>query len=87
MADSFKGQPVHRDSPATDWFPITPTNGVDIPLRPRFIYVGTAGNVHIHSDRGEASSVILALGVGWHPISPVRIPATGTTASNIVGFV
>jgi hypothetical protein len=85
MADSFKGQPVHRDSPATDWFGITPNDGADIPLRPRFIFVGTAGNVVMRGDSDV--SVTVALTVGWHPIGPKRILATGTTAAAISGFV
>jgi len=87
MPNPFKGQAVHRDSPATDWFSITPNNTVDIPLRPRFIYVGTAGNLHIQGDRDADSSIVLPVAVGYHPIGPKRILATLTTASGIVGFL
>ena len=85
MANTFKGQAVHRDSPATDFFTITPNNTVDIPLRPRFIYVGTAGNINIRGDSGVA--VVLPVAVGYHPIGPTRILVTSTTAAGIVGLV
>jgi hypothetical protein len=85
MADTFKQLAVGRDSPATDWFAITPNNDTDIPLRPRFIYVGTAGNINMQGDSGAA--VVLPVAVGYHPFGPARILATSTTASGIVGFV
>lgn len=85
MPNPFKGQAVHRDSPATDWFSITPNNTVDIPLRPRFIYVGTAGNLNMQGDSGVA--LVVPVAVGYHPLGPKRILVTSTTASGIVGFL
>jgi hypothetical protein len=86
MADQFARQPVELDSPGRQFFAITPTNNVDIPLRPRALWVGVAGSITCRGD-GGIDVLFSNLTVGWHPIGPVQIQATGTTASGIVGVV
>lgn len=83
MADSFKRQAVELDSPARSFAGITPSNSVDIPQRPRAIYVTVAGDVECVGDNGV--SVIFPLAAGWHALSPIRIRATGTTATGLIG--
>lgn len=84
MPDAFKREPVRLDSPGRDWAAITPNDSADIPQRPRMIFVTVAGNVACVGN-GGGTGVIFPLAVGWHNISPVRIRATGTTATGIIG--
>jgi hypothetical protein len=37
-------------------------------------------------DQDGTAVVFSNMNVGWHPIGPVQISATGTTASGIVGI-
>ena len=83
MADSFARRSVELDSPIRSFLGITPSNTVDIPQRPRAIYVSVAGDVSCIGDNG--ATVVFPLAAGWHPLSPVRIRASGTTATGLIG--
>jgi hypothetical protein len=83
MADSFKRRPVELDSPVRSFIGITPSDTLDIPQRPRALFIGTAGNLTCIGDNGV--EVTFNLPTGWHPLSPLRIKATGLTAGGIIG--
>jgi len=85
MADPFARFPTELDSPGREFFSITPVNGTDLPIRPRALWVGGAGNV-VARGLDNIAVTFFNLTVGWHPIGPVRIDATGTTATGIVGI-
>lgn len=86
LQQSFNPEGVQPPSgPVADLIPITPNDGNDLSAGIRCIYVGTAGDVSMLMFNGQTRTV--ALSVGWHPIVPRRIRATGTTASNIFGGV
>lgn len=85
MADPFQRQAVELDSPGREFFAIVPNNAVDIPLRPRALWIGTAGNLDV-IDGGGITTTFPNLNAGWHPIGPVRI-LTSSTASGIVGVI
>lgn len=85
MADQFQRQPVELDSPGREFFAITPNSGADIPLRPRALWIGVAGNLTVVDSNGTQTT-FSNMPVGWHPIGPVRIMAT-STAGGIVGVV
>lgn len=82
MADPFPVYSPALSAPLTDWAAVTPSDTVDLPMRPRALFVGQAGNVVCRSLSG--SEVTFALSAGWHPMRPVRILATGTTATGLV---
>lgn len=51
----------------------------DLSPQPTAIHVTVAGNIHYTTENGI--TLTRAFEVGWHPIRPVRIFATGTTAT------
>jgi hypothetical protein len=75
-------------NPASFWggVAITPSDTVDIPGgQIRGFYVGVAGNVAVVGPDGSVVTYpSLAVGVA-HPIQAVRINATNTTATGIIG--
>ena len=85
MADSFLNRSVELDSPGRSFAAITPNDAADIPMRPRSLWVGVGGNLACQGTNGN-TTVFVNLLPGWHPISPVRILATDTTASSITGI-
>lgn len=55
-------------------------DATDLPFKPRAIHVSVAGNVKYVAN---GVTITEALEVGWHPIRPDQIYATGTTATLI----
>lgn len=86
MADPFSSTATGRESPGMRHFTITPNNSVDIPIRPRAIRAGGDGNIAIRDEVGTDITYAVVAG-DILPFSPVRILATGTTATPIVGWV
>lgn len=70
---------------ATEFFPITPADGVDLAVDVRAIIVNGAGNVAV--TRSDGVNVVIPLPVGMFPLSIRRVKATGTTATGLVGVV
>ena len=56
-------------------------DAADLPFRPRAIHVSVAGNIKYTAGTPAVTPPIEAFEVGWHPIRPDRIFATGTTAT------
>lgn len=83
--DEFRGlQDI--TGPSGKFYSVTPNDLIDLPFVPRGIYVGGFGDVvMVDSEGNEATFVSLAIGVP-HPLRPVRIKATGTTATGIVAL-
>lgn len=68
----------------TNWESITPSDSTDLPFVPRGVYVGGSGDVAMSDSDGTLVTFVgLAAGV-VHPLSPYRIYATNTSATNIV---
>lgn len=68
-------------------FNITPSDANNLPKKTRGIYVGVSGDLAtIMADGSEVTWPALAAGVA-HPIQAIRVKATGTTATGIVGGV
>jgi hypothetical protein len=72
-------------APAVRWFGITPNDGQNLAVRPRAIYVGVTGNLAVTDDAGT-SVTFIAVPVGYHPLRPIRVLSTGTTATSLVGL-
>lgn len=84
MTDPYLGDPP--SNPADDWFPISPDDAADLAQVPRAIHVGgNGGAVVCRNRRGVEATFWLEQG-SILPIRPVRILATGTTATGLVGL-
>lgn len=69
-------------APASSFAAVAPSDSTDLPTRPRFLIIGTAGNLTVIGTNGVQTTIPVPAGV--IAISPTRIYATGTTAANIV---
>ena len=67
---------------------ITPSDASDLPTLVRQIYVGVGGDVNVIDSKGNA---VLHKNVGsgcyLGPFAVARVLATGTTATNLIGYV
>jgi len=73
---------------ATQLIAISPSNTTNLAASIKAIYIGTAGNLNItgYDDTTNVQINNVPAGTVLH-IAPIRIGATGTTASNIVGMI
>jgi hypothetical protein len=71
--------------PANEWFAISPSDTVYLPKRVRALYVGGTGDLVIVSATGQQVTIGSAA-VGYHPLRPIQIKLTGTTATGLVGL-
>jgi hypothetical protein len=85
MPDPFDTDYVNLTSPAVAQFVISPSDTLDLPVRPRAIYVNTAGTAVLEDNDGEAISYNLQAG-SVLSIRPVRVLATGTTAQLVAWY-
>lgn len=78
------------DGPAASYFPVTPSDNVvnNFGEIVRALYVGTGGNVAIVPPAGGSAVLFVNVPDGYIlPLEAVRVHATGTTATNIIGLV
>lgn len=87
QVDPFKSMATALDSPAPDFYLITPSNSDQLPVRPRAIRVGIAGDVMATGPGGEDVLFANCYAGELLPIRPVQIKATGTTASKLVALL
>jgi len=85
MPDPFDTDYVNLTSPAVAHYVIAPSDASDLPVRPRAIYVNTAGSAVLQDNDGEAVSYDLAAGMVLS-LRPVRVLATGTTAQLVAWY-
>lgn len=65
---------------------VTPSDGTDLSIRPRAVYVGGTGA--IVATMGGVDLTFSGIPAGtWLWISPTRIKATGTTATLILALL
>ncbi len=79
----FKNQSLPVTGPLVNLAAVTPSDSTDLDYLTRAVFVGTSGNMVVHTADGT-SVTLSSLTEGWHPIRVARILATGTTATNIV---
>lgn len=84
MADPFSSYNPRLSSPAGRHFAITPSDSVDLAIRPRALKVLAQGNVVVRDDGGVDITYPVVAGEIL-PIRAVRVLATGTTAT-VVGW-
>lgn len=75
--------------PAPKWaFSIAPSDTVNFTTRVRTLYVGGTGDVTVWHEDGAAPIKFVGVPQGTLlPIECLRVNATGTTATNLVGIV
>lgn len=84
--DKYYGQALGISDPSNEPRAVEPDDDADLPNgQCNYIYVGTAGDLSaVYEDSGPTPVLHKALTVGWHPLRPKRIRASGTTAADIV---
>lgn len=82
MADQFETMQKSRRDPAFDWELITPHDTNALARRPRAIVALGAGNIVITGDSGNDMTLAVEASK-MEPYSPLKVKATGTTATSI----
>ena len=87
IRDRFQGN--NFDGPYTDWWQVTPSDGVMLTELPRALWVGSAGQITVRSRNGSSSvPIIIPVAGTLLKIRPAWVMETGTTAStHLVAFV
>lgn len=84
MEDAFQNLSSGLEAPALRHFLIIPSDGDDLPTRPRALYCNTEGFVAIRDVDGADFTYAVTPGTVL-PIRAQRVLATGTTAT-VVGW-
>ena len=66
-------------------FEITPSDDDDLVNETIAIYVGMTGNIKLELVGGSVITLTNLAAGAWHPISAVKVFATDTTCTEIVG--
>lgn len=64
---------------------ITPSNTVDL-ANPSVVYVGSTGNVRVLTAQGDDVTFVNVPAGAVLPVQVIRVYATSTTATNLVGI-
>ena len=72
-------------APAIRWSTITPDDSAVLDPMPRALYAGGTGNLALE-DRTGSIAVWSVVGGQILPVSPLRVRATDTTATNIIAL-
>ena len=83
MNDIYANHASGLESPANNAFLIAPDDAADLAVKPRSLYVGGVGDVRVRMNGADVTFVNVS---GILPIRPVRMFATGTTATSIIGL-
>lgn len=73
-------------APAADGLQITPSDVSNLSQAVRGVYCGTAGTVRITTPRGTILDFTVPAG-GYIPFWTIKVAATGTTVTNLVGSI
>lgn len=85
QVDYFERLRRNITAPGESHFSITPADGVDLPIRPRVLYVLTGGDLVVRDSAGITIAYPVVAGQIFH-FSAVGIESTGTTAT-VAGWV
>lgn len=87
MVDRFANTQPSLSGPASSGFSITPNDTTDLAETVRALYVGGGGNLSVTMLSGEVVTLVNVFAGSILPLRAVRVRATGTTATDIVGLV
>jgi len=79
------GHYASQAAPARIWKDVTPSDSVDLPSGCRGLYAGGSGDIAAVGADGVVGTFTVVTG-DIVPIAPVRVNATGTTATLIVAL-
>ncbi|MFG5383178.1 MULTISPECIES: hypothetical protein [unclassified Yoonia] len=85
MPDPFDSDYVNLTSPAVAHYVVIPSDGADLPVRPRALYVNGAGTAVLQDKDGESVSYEVTAGAVL-TLRPTRVLATGTTAQLVAWY-
>ena len=83
--DLFENHAQSLESPATRIAQIVPSDTDSLPFATRAIAVDTAGYLEVVTSAGDSGRLFIAAGAPF-PVRVIRVLATGTTATGIVGL-
>jgi len=74
-------------APALDCFEVTPSDGKDLPMVTKALYVGTGGDVVLRAAKSGTDVTFRNVPSGYIlDVRTLAVRATGTTAADIVGL-
>lgn len=73
------------ESQARAWATVTPSDSASLTTVPKGLYIGGAGNIALRGEDGTDVTFAVLAGA-FLPLCPVRVLATGTTATGIVAL-
>ena len=85
MSDFFSEFSKGLDSPADRHFSITPSDTSDLAIMPRALRIDSGGTLALRDESGQDITYTVSDGEVL-VFRAVRVLATGTSASNIVGW-
>jgi hypothetical protein len=84
----YQGTETSDTTAAVDGFAITPNDGADQPEITRAIYVGVGGTIAVWMRFNATPLTFINVPSGTIlPVKVIRVLATGTTATNLIGLV
>lgn len=86
MVDEFGTYREGLSDPADNHFAITPSDSVNFSFVTRGIYVGVTGDVAVVTKDGTAITYKNAVQGSVIPVRALRVNATNTTATDLVGL-
>jgi hypothetical protein len=86
MTDLFATHATVLDSPAQDGFAIAPSDGNDLAMVTRAIFVGSGGALKVTMLAGSTLTLDPVPAGMLLPLRVRRVHATGTTATALVGL-
>ncbi|NVO25224.1 spike base protein, RCAP_Rcc01079 family [Donghicola mangrovi] len=84
--DPFKDYSDSLTSPIRSAQVVTPDDTSDLPVLPRALYVGTAGDLHVTMAEGQEATFAAVPAGTLLPVRAARIWATGTAAGSILAM-
>lgn len=85
MADAFQYKDPQLGDPASRHYVVSPSNTVDLPFRPRALYVQSGTAVAIRDELGNDITYTVVAGQIL-PFRGVRVLATGTNATLVAWY-
>lgn len=86
MADPFQHHAPSLTSPATHAEPIVPNDSQSLAIATRAVYVGGGGDMRVRMLSGETVTFTGLQAGQFYPLRIVRVLATGTTATGLMGL-
>jgi hypothetical protein len=86
MTEKYEGRAANIAAPARGGFAITANDSADLAAETRAIYVGGDGNLSLVLVSGDQVTLAGVPAGTLLPLRAIRVRATGTTATQLVGL-